>query len=38
MNSGTNAVSKVRALLEEITLYWNNPRPCEYVPYKNEKI
>lgn len=25
---------KVRAMIEEIILYWNHPRPGEYVPYK----
>lgn len=27
-------VSKVRSIIEEITLYWNHPRPGEYVTYK----
>ncbi|MBQ3045944.1 MAG: MFS transporter [Clostridia bacterium] len=27
-------VEKVRSVIEEVFLYWNHPRPGEYVPYK----
>lgn len=26
--------TKIKSLIEEVTLYWNHPRPGEYVPYK----
>lgn len=34
MQSKVGIISKVRTLIEEITLYWNHPRPGEYVTYK----
>ena len=34
MQSQTGIITKARALIEEITLYWNHPRPGEYVSYK----
>lgn len=34
METKTGLVSKARALIEEIILYWNNPRPGEYVCYR----
>ncbi len=34
MESKSGIVSKARALIEEITLYWNHPRPGEYVTYR----
>ncbi len=34
MQKAENIFSKAKAMLEEIVLYWKNPRPGEYVPYK----
>lgn len=34
MQSQNGIIAKARALIEEITLYWNHPRPGEYVSYK----
>lgn len=34
MQSNNGIISKARSLIEEITLYWNHPRPGEYVTYK----
>lgn len=34
LQSKVNIFSKARSLIEEITLYWNHPRPGEYVSYK----
>lgn len=34
MESKNSVISKIQALIEEITLYWNHPRPGEYVSYK----
>lgn len=34
MEKTENIISKARKLIEEIVLYWNHPRPGEYVSYK----
>lgn len=34
MRSQTGIINKARALIEEIILYWNHPRPGEYVSYR----
>lgn len=34
MQKKENIISKAKNLIEEIILYWNSPRPGEYVPYK----
>ena len=34
MQAIKSVYSKARALIEEIILYWNHPRPGEFVPYK----
>ena len=34
METKTGLAFKIRSLIEEISLYWNNPRPGEYVTYK----
>lgn len=34
LQKSENIISKVKALIEEVILYWNQPRPGEYVSYK----
>ena len=34
MENKTGLISKARSLIEEIALYWNTPRPGEYVTYR----
>lgn len=34
MQAKSGIISKARGLIEEIILYWNHPRPGEYVTYK----
>ena len=34
MQKRETVISKAKSFFEEITLYWNNPRPGEYVSYK----
>ncbi len=34
METKTGIIQKAKGIIEEITLYWNNPRPGEYVTYK----
>lgn len=32
--SNLEALQKVKDTVSEVKLYWNQPRPGEYVPYK----
>lgn len=34
MEGKTGLIQKAKGIIEEIALYWNNPRPGEYVTYK----